>query len=190
MVNNNEEFLTIEHFDIYLELTFSMMCVRHPNLHNPILKEIPGVTVASSCAVQGKKQDINIPTKGIIDGFKKEGLTDVQSLKQGFYHVNSMFLISMWAILTETQNFNNISREPEIQFYRHVRNGCAHGNMFNFTKLRYPAKWRNKEIVAANSGQSVFPDVLKDGDPIFLLVDINNKFFKNLSVPGFIEFSN
>ena len=184
----NEEYLTIEHFDTYIELIFAMMCVRHPNIHEPILKIIPGVQVSSSYVVKNQKQDLCIPTKGIITGFKKEGLTNVQSLKQGFFHVNSMFLISMWAILTGTSNFKNISKEPEIQFFRHVRNGCAHGNRFNFNQLSYSAHWRDKAIMAGNKGKPVFPDVLKDGDPMLLLFDINNKYFNHVSLPGFVEF--
>jgi len=188
MNNSNEEYLTVEHLDTYLELIFSMMCVRHPNLHEPILRAVPGVTVASSFVINGHKQNLNIPTKGMIDSFKKAGLTNVKSLAQGFYHVNSMFLISMWAILVETQNYSNISREPEVQFFRHVRNGCAHGNRFNFNQLAQSAQWRDKEITISNNGNPVFPNVLKDGDPILLLVDINNKYYRKIPVPGFLEF--
>ena len=188
MKNKDEEYLTLEHFDTYIELIFAMMCVRHPKLHVPILKVVPGVQVASSYVVNGQKQDLCIPAEGIISGFKKEGLTNVQSMKQGFYHVNSMFLISMWAILAETSIFKNISKEPEIQFFRHVRNGCAHGNRFNFKQLSYPAQWRDKAIRAENNGKPVFPNILKEGDPMLLLVDINNKYFKHVTLPGLVEF--
>lgn len=190
MTNKKEEYLTLEHFDIYIELIFAMMCLRHPGLHAPILKNVPGVQVASSYVVNGKKQDLCIPTDAIIAGFQKEGLSNVQSLMKAFYHVNSMFLVSMWAILTETFILEKISKEPEIQFYRHVRNGCAHGNKFNFGQLSYPAQWRDKTITEENNNKPVFPDVLRDGDPMLLLVDINNKYFRPVKLPGFAELIN
>jgi hypothetical protein len=189
MTNVAEEYLTTEHLDTYIELIFAMMCIRHPALHDQILKFVPGVGIASSCIVKGQKQDLLIPSKGIIADFKKEGLTNVQSIKKSSYQVNSMFLISMWAILSETSIFKDINKEPIVQFFRHVRNGCAHGNKFNFKHLEYPAEWRDKCIKQENTGKPVFPNILKDGDPILLLVDINNRYFKNVKLPGYIEFS-
>jgi len=189
MSNNKEQYLTLEHFDTYIELIFAMMCVRHPVLQKQILKIIPGVQITSSFIINGQKQDLCIPSNAIISGFQKEGLTNVQSLMQGFYHVNSMFLISMWALLIETSTYNKISKEAEIQFLRHVRNGCAHGNNFNFCHLSYPAQWRDKTILEKNNSTPVFPNVLKDGDPMLLLLDINNKYFKPVKLPGFINVS-
>jgi len=188
MTNNTEAYLTREHFDTYIELVFSIMCVRHPSLHKEILKHVPGVQVVSSYVIDENKQDLCIPTQGIIDGFKAEGLTNVNSLKQGFLHVNSMFLVSMWALLTDIENFEKISKEPDIQFFRHIRNGCAHGNMFNFTNLKYAAKWRDKTISESNKGKTVFPELLKEGDPFLLLLDINNKYFLKVTIPGIKDY--
>lgn len=188
MSQTKEEYLSLEHFNTYIELVFSMMCIRHPKLHSAILELVPGVQVASSYVIDGHKQDLCIPTNGIIGSFQKEGLNDVQSLKRCFYHVNSMFLVAMWDILTETSTFKNIVDEPDVQFFRHVRNGCAHGNQLNFDSLHKPAVWRDKTISSSDSGRPVFPDILKDGDPSLLLGDINNSYFELLDMPGLVEF--
>jgi len=188
MKDKTETYLTLEHFDTYIELVFSIMCVRHPKLHKSILDIVPGVTVSSSYIIDGDKQNLCIPADGIINGFREEGLTDVESLKRGFLHVNSMFLVSMWANLTSTECYEYICKEQDVQFFRHIRNGCSHGNRLNFNNLNHSAKWRDKTISESDTGKAVFPDVLKEGDPFLLLLDINNKYFKNLSIQGMKEF--
>jgi hypothetical protein len=149
---------------------------------------VPGVQIVSSYIINGTRQDLCVPAQGIIDSFKAEGLTNVNSLKKGFLNVNSMFLVSMWALLTDTKLFEKISKEPDVQFFRHIRNGCAHGNIFNFSKLKYAAKWRDKIISQSNKGKAVFPDMLKESDPFLLLLDINNKYFSKIIVPGVMEY--
>lgn len=76
------------------------------------------------------------------------------------------------------------SKDPEIEFYRHTRNGCFHGNRFKFmnNEPENPAKWRGKEITRVMEGNKVFPEKEKDsdcflnwGDPLILLSDISKK---------------
>jgi hypothetical protein len=94
----------------------------------------------------------------------------------------------MWDILTDTSTFKHVSDEPDIQFFRHIRNGCAHGNQLNFKRLAKPACWRDKTIRQSDAGRTVFPDILKEGDPFLLLLDVNNKYFRHIDMPGIVEF--
>ena len=185
---NDARFITKEIIDAYIEMSFSILSVRFPPLHDHLLNLLPGVQITSSCKINGKTQDLNIPTPSMIDGYKKDGLEAPKLLRASFTQVNSMFIIAMWAVFVEMDQFKDISKEPDVQFFRHVRNGCAHGNCLNFKRLDHEAKWRDKILGAEHRETPVFPNLLKDGDPILMMTDINNRYFTPIELPGFITY--
>jgi hypothetical protein len=124
----------------------------------------------------------------IIGEIKAQGLIAPKNLRTAFSEINKIFLVSAWEILKDTKTYNAIATKPDIQFLRHVRNGCAH-NKFNFTDLKHPAKWRDKKITMALIGTAVFPSFIKDGDPILLLIDINNKYYNRIDIPGYFPYT-
>jgi len=72
--------------------------------------------------------------------------------------------------------------EPIFEFFRHVRNGCFHGNSFHFKgdEPRNPAQWRGLEVTKANQGRRIFRTDLSEkeyflnwGDPLLLLHDVS-----------------
>jgi hypothetical protein len=72
--------------------------------------------------------------------------------------------------------------EPVLEFFRHIRNGCFHGNSFHFIgdEPRNPAQWRGLEITNASQGMRIFRTDLSEkeyflnwGDPLLLLHDIS-----------------
>ena len=76
------------------------------------------------------------------------------------------------------------SASPEFEFYRHVRNGCFHGNKFNFlgNEPRFPAEWRDLIIDNNLQGKRVFREshiepefFINWGDAILLLADISKQ---------------
>ena len=185
---NDARFITRETIDAYIEMTFAIMSVRFPPLHSHLLSLLPGVQISSSYQINGKAQDLCIPTPSMIDGFRKDGHESPKLLRASFTQVNSMFIVAMWAALVEMDQFKEISKEPDVQFFRHVRNGCAHGNYLNFKNLHFKAKWRDKTIGPEHRETPVFPDLLKDGDPILMITDINNLYFTTTELPGFITY--
>ena len=73
-------------------------------------------------------------------------------------------------------------REPVLEFFRHIRNGCFHGNSFHFKgdEPRNPAQWRGLEITEASQGKRIFRTDLSEkeyflnwGDPLLLLHDVS-----------------
>ena len=71
---------------------------------------------------------------------------------------------------------------PIAEFFRHVRNGCFHGNRFNLHpgQPKYTAVWRGMMIDASLNGTTVFRSskgvhgfFLNYGDPIVLLHDLS-----------------
>ena len=181
--------MTTEVVSTYIDMCFAITCVRHPGLHGELARVIPGVQISSSYVVNGRKQDLCIPTLPMIAAYRKEGLVDVRSLRECFTHVNSIFLVSMWAMLVETDKYGQIATEEVVQFFRHVRNGCSHGNEFNFKSLPHRPRWRDKELRMEHSGTRIFPDFLCDADPLLLVVDINNRFFPAIDLPGLLEWA-
>lgn len=172
MKSDDTSLITMEIIDAYLEMALGIMALRIPQIQD-FLTAIPEASVKSSYL----NEDLVISVSVILNGFKKEGPQDMKSLQNSFKQTNKVFMLAMWDILFNHRNYHSIRSEPEIQFFYHIRNGCAHNSKLNFKTIDKTAKWRDKEITESDRGKKVFPDILKDGDPILLMIDINNKFF-------------
>jgi hypothetical protein len=63
-------------------------------------------------------------------------------------------------------------KAPELELFRHLRNGISHGNTFNLLngEPRRPAKFKNFEIAPALHGQPVLFEFMSTGD-LFDLFD-------------------
>ena len=176
-----ETFLTHEMYEVYLEIYLACLALRVPEVQTILEMKYPSVGIESSYQDQAVQPNV----KKIITMIKGQGSSKPKSLRTAFTEINKIFLISTWEILKETATYKKIDTQPDIQFYRHIRNGCAHDNRFNFDELKYPAEWRDKTITIALKGTSVIPDFIKDGDPLLLLIDITNKYFKPIDMEGF-----
>jgi hypothetical protein len=176
-MKSNEEFLTHEMCDAYFELALGAITLRLPPVQ-AVLKQTTTLNIQSSYADQGVVLDINKITAEI----SRQGLAGPKNLRSAFTALNRMFLVSMWGVLQGTKIYPEISKHPTIQFFRHVRNACAHTGTFNFAALNLPANWRDKEITVAQIGAVVFPKFLMDGDVILLVLDVNNQFFAPLEL--------
>ena len=172
---DDTRFLTTPVINAYLETLVGLFALRMPAVQGSIRGTMrPGVSISTSF---GREQSLLIPIDGMIDAIEAEGFTGPQSFPRALRLANRMFLSAMWDGLRQHRRFREIRHEPEVQFFRHVRNACAHDGQLNARELRYPARWRDKEITAEMQGTQVFPDLLSDGDPVFLVVDVNNRFF-------------
>lgn len=173
MKSNDTSLIARETIDAYLEMILGIMTLRISQVQDFLIPNFPEASVRSSY----EHEDLIIKVVDILNDFKQEGLKDIKSLQNSFRQVNRMFLLAMWDILFSHRTYDSIANEPKIQFFRHIRNGCAHNNKLNFVAINKIAKWRDKEIIISDKDKSVFPDMLKDGDPILLVIDINNKYF-------------
>lgn len=97
----------------------------------------------------------------------------------------TQFLIGhCYALIEESKRLDPHRTDPLIQFFRHVRNGCFHGNKFNIHppkpgKQWREAKWRGKEITLSMNEENLFRPNLAEkdfflnwGDAILLLSDV------------------
>jgi hypothetical protein len=98
--------------------------------------------------------------------------------------LTQFFVGHCYALMEEESRLEAHRMTPVIQFLRHIRNGCFHGNRFNIEdpakkgKKWREAKWRGKEITLALNGKRVFRASFEEaelflnwGDAILLLSD-------------------
>lgn len=66
------------------------------------------------------------------------------------------------------------SSKPLLEFGRHLRNACAHGNRWSFRgrEPRYLAEFRGRRLYASLHGQTAFFDWLGPGDYLDYLDDL------------------
>jgi hypothetical protein len=72
-------------------------------------------------------------------------------------------------------------RTPELELFRHLRNGISHGNRFNLVKgePRRPAKFKGFEITQALHAQGVLFEFMSTGD-VFDLFDHVKEHLRSL----------
>lgn len=174
---NDTRAITGPLLDAYLEMVLGVMALRMPEVQSAI--ERADATFAVTSSQPGK--DLVLDTAGMIGAIRRDGQAS-PSLRHPFTQINSMFLVAMWDALRAHVGYDKIAACPDVQFFRHVRNGCGHGNRFKIDPPRpgeewRPARWRGKEITLAHHGTPVFPDFLRDGDVILLATDINDAYF-------------
>lgn len=112
-------------------------------------------------------------------------LKDFEKLKRLDFEICTSSFCSMLIITTYESYKKFFCRCPMLEFFRHIRNACAHNNRFYFYKKEptLPAKWRELEIDHTKKGKhnplygnKCFFDYLGGADPVILLNDIENHF--------------
>jgi hypothetical protein len=95
-------------------------------------------------------------------------------------------LISIYAFenLKKIPSYRKIMNLSSVKFLYHLRNGSAHGNIFNFYgngKFISPKQiiWNGKTIDASLQGKNIFPDFFSPGDIAYLLEDISKELKKH-----------
>ena len=121
----------------------------------------------------------------------KSILTQIQN--EGFNQQTPLFsrtLIDFYRILTiaikdivwAEDDFKTLLQTEHLQFLRHIRNACAHQNMFYFgsgrereaTLKKLPVSWRGKVIDVSLEKLPLYMSFMGPGDLFLLLNDISN----------------
>lgn len=98
-----------------------------------------------------------------------------------------LFCIAAFDRLKEDQRYQQIKDMPVIEFFRHIRNGCAHGNKFFFKSYKdkqtgkliqepvRKAEFRKLHISKRlmDDDKNVFFDFLSAGDIPYLIEDVS-----------------
>ena len=99
-------------------------------------------------------------------------LTDAE--RTGFLRPAMVDVVVMSWKMLENEAKADSNHSPTVQFLRHIRNGCAHGNRFDIRgkdpiKL---AEWKGVQITKALNGTPVLYTFLDAGDVFTLLNDV------------------
>lgn len=164
----------------YLEMVLATFCLRVPEVVIALRNLPPDTDVSVGSSYPGQSLIIHIAA--VLDGLTPDG----GQLRKSITQINCVFVVAMWDTLIRHATFKSISKKPEVQFFRHVRNACAHDGLLNPRKddlKQWRANWRDKEITPATIGRAVFPDLLQDGDLVLLFTDIQHLYFEPTTLP-------
>lgn len=108
-------------------------------------------------------------------GLKKDGSKITCNLNSLIIPWARQVAISMFEVL-QTSKYNKLVNKTDIfKFAKHIRNGAAHNNKFNFSKpLNKPLQWRNKTIGNSLQNTEVFNAFMNGADLMFLISDLSN----------------
>jgi len=119
-------------------------------------------------------EHINLHADAVVAELKLSGPSIVTTIDQ----ISAVFVAATWDTLTSHAHYDVIATNPDIQFLRHLRNACGHNGRWNFSELKHPAIWRDKELRMNHVGLVAFGGLLKHGDVMLLLTDIDMKYFE------------
>jgi hypothetical protein len=154
----------------YIEALVGVFALRLKPVQDIVSEHAPEMSVMSSY----EGEHIILQAQRIISEISTSGPELAATINQ----VTSAFVATMWDIITTHTHYESIALMPEIQFFRHLRNACGHDGKWNFKELKYPASWRDKELLLTHSGSEVFNGLLKHGDVVLLFTDIDLKYFE------------
>ena len=155
----------------YVEALVGLFALRLEDVKAAVRAHAPGMTVMSSF----DGEYVNLDALRVVDELGTSGPEVVAAVEC----ITSAFVARMWDLLPSHAHYSKISGEPEIQFFKHLRNACGHNGRWNFQELKHPASWRGKRLAPFHSGQRVFDGLLKHGDVVLLFVDIDRKYFSS-----------
>jgi hypothetical protein len=154
----------------YIDALVGIFALRLPGVADIVRTHAPEMTVVSSYP----GSDLILQAQRVVDECKRSGT----ELKTSVDQITAAFVAAMWDTLTAHAHYDTIATEPEIQFFRHLRNACGHNGCWNFKELKHPARWRDKELTLNHSVEAVFQGLLKHGDVALLFVDIDKNYFE------------
>lgn len=156
--------------DAYVEALVGVFALRLPGVGDAVRKYAPRMTVESSY----DDEHLNIHSADVVTNLAHSGPAVQATVDQ----MSAAFAAAMWELLKSQAHYDAIATKPDIQFLRHLRNACGHGGHWNFGELVHPAAWRDKELRMEHVGQAAFGGLLKHGDLMLLLIDIDRAYFQ------------
>lgn len=118
--------------DAYIEALVGLFALRLEPVKAAVRSQAPEMSVLSSF----EGEHVNLQAAQIVDTLTASSV----ELKTAVETLTAAFVAGMWALLKSHAHYDKISREPDIQFFRHLRNACGHDGNWNFTELKYPAE--------------------------------------------------
>ena len=158
----------------FTEALVGLFALRLEAVQETVRTQSPQMTVLSSY----DGEHVNLDARLIVNTVGLGG----PELSSAVSQTIRAFVAAMWDLLFNHSGYTQVATEPEIQFFRHLRNACGHNGRWNFTELKHVAAWRNRSLVLADNGMEVFGGKLMHGDVLLLFVDINNKYFSKVAV--------
>ena len=142
------------------------------------LNAIPALFDDNYTASIGSDKSINLEGKITSQNhFKRLGL--IKQMKAKFNTITDVtkilgqqLVISCYEVVKDQND-----KSQEFEFFRHLRNGCAHENKFNFSikEPSKPAKWQSLEITRNLQSQEVIFGFIGLGDIITFIQEIDKK---------------
>jgi hypothetical protein len=153
-----------------LESLVGVFALRLPDVQAAIRTQAPTMSVDSSY----EGSHLILEAAALVNKIKLNGDEIHITVNQIF----QVFAVAMWHSLMSHRRYDSIATEPDIQFFKHVRNAAGHDGKWNFKDLRHVARWRDKELTMAHVGQQAFGDFFMHGDLMLLVLDIDKKYFE------------
>jgi len=125
---------------------------------------------------------VQYDVKDVLDSFNQEVGLNIEGdkvtadIKKLMNFQARQIAVSLFDILRYSDFSSFISQTDIFKFAKHIRNGAAHNNKFNFdekAKSELPVLWKNKTIESNLHGNEVFNKFLSPADLVLLISDIS-----------------
>lgn len=149
-------------FDFFI---LSIGFVGNPDFQDSFLRVHPAIAKS----INDYNQEVNLRRNG--DGSYQS------NNKTYLVYISRMMAIAIFDFLQFSKYQSQLGKTSIYRFAKHIRNGAAHNNTFNFSEKTItddkPVKWRNKIIDKNLRGSTVTPDFITATELVFLMEDIS-----------------
>ena len=131
---------------------------------------------------QGEFLRVHPGMKSLVNAYNKEVNLRVEgtqvklSSKLYLIYIGRLMALAIFDFLQFSPYQKDLRGKEIFRFIKHIRNGAAHNNKFNFSELELlkgPARWKDKIINSSLKGKPVIPDFINPNELIFLISDIS-----------------
>lgn len=137
-----------------------------------------------ACSVTANEVKIDKSLLKMIENEEQATQTPIQPF--ALINLYRIFAIAVKDLIWNHPDFSLLKKRNELQFLRHIRNGCAHNNRFYWGKgkerektiKKFPIIWRGKVLEEKMEGHEVFFQFIAPGDIFILLGDISDLIVK------------
>lgn len=184
-INNDFHEVLQDIDDFFWFYLLSNAVLADPDVQNLIkTKNVNNAGTYFSSMLNRYNKWVNLQTE--IDHINKKYSTKMNLLNSSII-VGKIMAISVHELLLSSKYYSDIKNLEEFKFLKHIRNGAAHNNRFDFKnkwskwtlKDNEVIKWQNQKIDKGLQGKTVFNDFISFSG-IFLLANYFSEKMKQI----------
>jgi hypothetical protein len=171
----------VEEEFMYFAVSLNMMCLQ--SFQNALVKIHNGkMSEMNTSVAVNEFKVLRYDVAYVLNSFNKRNKISFNkneaegNIMEPMIRHSRLLTVLLYDLLFDKNYYNKINKTEIFKFVKHLRNGSAHNNKFNFEgKAIKEVEWRGKIIKECEEGKQVFGRFIYLPDLLILVNDISDK---------------